>query len=213
MQTLLLSAVGDLVQVMNSLALRKSDSGMKWRHSSRSQSFLPWVWQNSTFLPRQQTVQTTPAWYLILSNQKNSLRIHSSIKRSCLKTDWAQGTSQESLTPWTTTSMNEEWHKRTTEHWSSLAVNNLAKFWYNWGFIGLQNPSLPHKRNWVTSRGNRRDGTCPDSNLIKREGRRAEAINLVMCCGGCDLNMDGTKYFLLDNSSDAGQETTQRRHG
>ena len=69
----------------------------------------------------------------------------------------------------------------------------------------LQNFFLPHWRNWTTSRGNRLDGEWPDSNLTKREGSLAEVISLVISCGGYHLNMDGTRYFLLNGSSDEDQ--------
>ena len=133
------TAAGHLVQVIGWFALRSSDSGMKWRHSSWSQSCLWWIVQYLTILSWQQTGQITPAWYFILFNQQNSLRKHSSNNTSCLRTSRAQKTSNESrwsagelpkfacesslsertFPAWTTTSIMEEWHKSTTEQFLS----------------------------------------------------------------------------------------------
>ena len=100
--------------------------------------------------------------------------------------------------------MDPEWHRRTTEQSWSPNVWNLAKLRYIWGFTGLQNSVLPHWKNCKMSRGNRPGGTCPDLNLRKREGILAEATNLIMSCGGYDINMDGTKYSLVHDGSDTG---------
>ena len=126
-----LLAKADLEQTRSFLERNNSASVRKWRHCSSLQYRMLWAWQYSTAPRLQQTVQVTVISYFILLNQKNSLRIHSSINPNCSLTarqqvnpavssgckssdcdscdDTLSADPRLQFPPWTTISTVEEW--------------------------------------------------------------------------------------------------------
>ena len=118
---LLSKAVAELVHTA-CFSSPKSDSEMKWRHSSCIQLSLRCRGQKLTTRPWEQTGQRKLTSHPTFFTQKNFLHTRSMIEVSWLRKARIESTSTTSVALFTlraTTSIVEEWQRRTREGFDS----------------------------------------------------------------------------------------------